>query len=148
MLLRTEIPTPPYWWIPVYCEVKVHISRQKHSRTQSGPNIEISGSQPRSWRPPSPACFVWLPYQTHLIQVLWSLWMSWWVESGVFDEGDIQNMHGWGARNLAGNHWSRLTKVSGVDQPTASQILCIETPDKKALEATIPLVGWALTPER
>ncbi len=34
-------------------------------------------------------------YLTHPLQVLQSL-MSWWVESGVIDEGDIQNVQGWG----------------------------------------------------
>ncbi len=39
-----------------------------------------------SWRTPSPAHFVCLPYQTHPIHVLHSLLMSWWVESCVIYE--------------------------------------------------------------
>ncbi len=44
-----------------------------------------------------PAHFVCLPCQTHLIQALQSLLTSWWVESGVSDKGDIQNVQGRGA---------------------------------------------------
>ncbi len=43
------------------------------------------GSQPRSWRPPNTAHFASLLCLTHPIQVLESLLMSWWSESGVFD---------------------------------------------------------------
>ncbi len=51
----------------------------------------------RSWRTPSPAHFVSLPYQTHPNHVLQSLLMSWWVESGVLDKGDTQNVQGYGS---------------------------------------------------
>ncbi len=42
-----------------------------------------------------PCTFCMSPYLTHLFQVLQSLLMSSRVESGVIDEGDIQNMQGW-----------------------------------------------------
>ncbi len=47
-----------------------------------------------SWKTPCPAHFVCLPNQTHPIQFLQSLLMSWWVESGVLDKGDIQKVQG------------------------------------------------------
>ncbi len=47
-----------------------------------------------SWRTPSPAYFVCLPYLTHLIHVLQSLLTRWWVELVVLDEGGIQNVQG------------------------------------------------------
>ncbi len=50
-----------------------------------------------SWRTPSPAHFVCFPYLTHLIHVLQSLLTSWWVESGVLEKGDIQNVQGYGS---------------------------------------------------
>ncbi len=50
-----------------------------------------------SWRTPSPAHFECLPYLTHLFHVLQSLLTSWWVESGVLDKGDIQNVQGRGS---------------------------------------------------
>ncbi len=50
-----------------------------------------------SYKHPCSAHFVCLPCQTHLIQVLQSLLTSWWVESGVSDKGDIQNVQGRGA---------------------------------------------------
>ncbi len=49
-----------------------------------------------SWRPPCPAHFVYIPYQTHPMHVLQSLLTSWWVESGVLDKSDIQNAQGRG----------------------------------------------------
>ncbi len=47
-----------------------------------------------SYKNPCPAHFVCLPCQTHPIRVLQSLLTSWWVESGVSDKGDIQNVRG------------------------------------------------------
>ncbi len=38
------------------------------------------------------SCTFCLPCQTHPVQVLQSLLTSWWVEWGVSDEGDIQNV--------------------------------------------------------
>ncbi len=45
-----------------------------------------------SWGPPATTYFVCLSHRPHPIQVLQILLMSWWVESGVLNEGDIQNM--------------------------------------------------------
>ncbi len=45
-----------------------------------------------SWGPPATTYFVSLSYMTHPVQVLPILLMSWWIESGVLNEGDIQNM--------------------------------------------------------
>ncbi len=47
-----------------------------------------------SWRTPSPAYFVCLPYLTHLIHVLQSLLTRWWVELVVLDKGGIPNVQG------------------------------------------------------
>ncbi len=45
-----------------------------------------------SWGPPASTHFVCLPHRPRPFQVLQTLLMSWWVESGVLNEGDIQNM--------------------------------------------------------
>ncbi len=47
-----------------------------------------------SWRTPSPAHFVCLPYLTHLIQLISSLVETARHKLGVSDEGDIQNVQG------------------------------------------------------
>ncbi len=48
--------------------------------------------------------FVW-----HTFQVLELLLMSWWVESGVIDKGDMQNVQCWGgSRNEFGNPFSPI----------------------------------------
>ncbi len=74
-----------------------------------------------SYKHPCPAHFVCLPFQTHPVQVLQSLLMSWWVESGVSDKGDIQNVQGRGAcrtglkttaRVLIKSLWHTLVKMS------------------------------------
>ncbi len=57
---------------------------------------------------PNTAHFASLLCLTHPIQVLESLLMSWWSESGVFDWGDMENMQCCGASgNMVGNHRSK-----------------------------------------
>lgn len=46
-------------------------------------------------------------YLLHPFQVLLSVLMSTWVESGVIDKGDIQNVQGWRSQNSFGNHCNR-----------------------------------------
>ncbi len=63
-----------------------------------------------SYEHPCPAHLVCLPYQTDLIQALWSLLTSWWVESGLSDKGDILNVQGRGAcrtglKSTRVKHW-------------------------------------------
>ncbi len=59
-------------------------NRRSSILTQWFPNL--------SWGPPATTHFVCLPHRPHPFQVLQTLLMSWWVESGVLNEGDIQNM--------------------------------------------------------
>ncbi len=77
------------WTVPF----KFKISH--HNETDLDLHIYLMQCFPNlSWRTPSPAHFVCVPYQTHPIHVLQSLLTSWWVESGVLDKGDIQNVQG------------------------------------------------------
>ncbi len=50
-----------------------------------------------SWRTPSPAHFVCLPYLTHLIQLISSLVETARHDLGVSDKGEIQNVQGYGS---------------------------------------------------
>ncbi len=52
--------------------------------------LYIRGSQTRSWSLPNTAHFACLLCLTHPFQLLELLLMSWWVESGVIDKGDMQ----------------------------------------------------------
>ncbi len=48
---------------------------------------------------------------TPIFQVLLSLLMSWWVESGVIYEGDTENVQCWGcSQDWFENHCSRVTR--------------------------------------
>ncbi len=58
----------------------------KHNHIKCFPNL--------SWRTPSPAHFVCLPYLTHLIQLISSLVENARHDLGVSDKGEIQNVQG------------------------------------------------------
>ncbi len=71
------------------------------------PFVWARDSQTRSWSLPNTAHFACLLCLTHPFQVLELLLMSWWVESGVIDKGDMQNVQCWGgSRNEFGKTWS------------------------------------------
>ncbi len=67
------------WW-----SIKAWFHR--HGLDQCFPNL--------SWRTPSPAHFVCLPYLTHLIQLISSLVETARHDLGVSDKGEIQNVQG------------------------------------------------------
>ncbi len=66
----------------------INFCNYDHGLAQCFPNL--------SWRTPSPAYFVCLPYLTQLIQLISSLVQTARHESGVLDKRDIQNVQGSG----------------------------------------------------